>query len=75
MRYGRIAYVGYKEGSSYRNFENEVLKAVQNGLDMGDINNSKRFPPNFRPFVAQEVRKLVGDFFKNRMEQTGFLQL
>ena len=43
MRLARIAFKGYKDGSSLRDFEKEVLLAVQNGLDMGEINNSKEF--------------------------------
>ena len=73
MRCGRIAYSGFKKGSSYRTFETNVLLAVQNGLDMGEINNSKNFPEKFLPHVTKEVNKLVGEFFQNRLKQTGFL--
>ena len=73
MRCGRIAYAGFKKGSSYRTFETNVLISVQNGLDMGEINNSKNFPEKFLPHVTKEVNKLVGEFFQNRLKQTGLL--
>ena len=49
MRIARICYAGYKGGSSKRNFEQEILKAVLNGCDLGDINHSDQFPRKFRP--------------------------
>ena len=32
-----------KDGSSKGSFEKEILKAVLNGADMGDINHNKKF--------------------------------
>ena len=53
MRLARLCYVDYKEGNSKRHYEQEVLKAVQNGLDMDEINRSDRFPRKFRPFATR----------------------
>ena len=53
MRLARLCYVDYKEGNSKRHYEQEVLKAVQNGLDMGEINHSDQFPRMFRPFATR----------------------
>ena len=36
-------------------FEKEVLKAILNGTDLGDLNHSKNFPEKLRTFVASEV--------------------
>ena len=55
MRIARLCYSTYKEGKSKRCFEVEVLKRIQDGLDMGDINHSHNFPAKFRPFVAAEI--------------------
>ena len=52
MRIARICYSMYKDGAAKRSFETEILKAALNGTDVGDINHSKEFPSNFRPYVA-----------------------
>ena len=54
MRIARICYVDYKEGNSKRHFEQEVLKADLNGLDMGDVNHSDQFPRKFRPLLRMK---------------------
>ena len=72
MRIARICYVEYKEGNSKRHYEQEVLKAVQNGCDMGDFNHSDQFPRKFRPFVKNEIHEKNKKFFTTKMEQTGF---
>ena len=73
MRIARICYSLYKEGGSKRSFEVEVLKRIQDGLDMGDINHSKNFPEKFRPFLANEIHNRMTTFLKIRYSQTGFL--
>ena len=62
----------YKDGSSKRSFENDVLKAVLNRADMGDIIHSKDFPVLFRPFVVAQVSQRLTKYFGTRLEQTGF---
>ena len=56
-----------------RAYEKEVLKAVLNGTDMGDLNHSYNFPDKFRSFVAMAVRNKTVTFLSSRLEQTGFL--
>ena len=73
LRIGRLCYDIYKDGSSMRSFEKEVVKAVLNGTDLGDLNHSKHFPDNFRKFVAAEVRMRTVGFLGTRLPQTGFL--
>ena len=58
---------------SLRSFETEIVKAVKNGCDMGDLNHSKNFPSKFRPFVAEEVKSRKLQFLSTRLPQTGFL--
>ena len=73
MRIARICYDIYKNGKSLRSFEMEIVKAVTNGSDCGDLNHSKHFPDKFRPYVAKEIRKRTVQFLTSRMIQTGFL--
>ena len=47
LRIGRICYAIYKEGRSERSFETQVARKIQDGLDMGDINHSQKFPGKF----------------------------
>ena len=39
MRITKLCYAGYLIGSSTKDFEQETLKFVLNGLDVGDINH------------------------------------
>ena len=73
MRLARIAYEGFRRGRSLRDFEYEVLLAVQNGLAMGDYHNSHDFPLNFMKYVYEEVRILCEKFITERRPETGFL--
>ena len=73
LRIARLCYDGYKSGSSSRAFESEVMKAVLNDTDLGDLNHSRRFLEKFRSFVASEVKKRTAGFLSTRLPQTGFL--
>ena len=68
MRIACLCYSEYKEGSSKRKFENEVQKAVLNGLDMGDINHSSEFYLAFMSFVSTEVSDRLKTFFNSRID-------
>ena len=72
MRIARLCYSIYKDGSSNRSFEREILKAALNGVDVGGINHSKDFPVKYRQFVAAEVYQNLLKFLNTRMEQAGF---
>ena len=48
------------------------MKATLNGTDVGDINHSEEFSPKYRPFVAAGVNRSLSNFFKTRLEKTGF---
>ena len=63
---------GYLIESSKRNFEQEILKSVFNGFDVGEINHSQKFYSNFMPFVSQQVTERLKSFFSSRLDHTGF---
>ena len=43
MQIARLCYAVYQIRSSKRNFGQEILKSVLNGLDVGGINHSSEF--------------------------------
>ena len=71
MRIARLCYIGYLTGSSKRNFEEEILKSVLNGLDVGDINHSSELYSNFMSFVSEQVTEMLKSFFSSRLDHTG----
>ena len=73
MRVARVCYFLYKTGGSERDYEIEVLRKINDGIDMGDLNHSHNFPPKFRPFVAREVQARMKTFLTSRLPQTGCL--
>ena len=73
MRVGRICYYLYKKGGSERDFEMEVARKIQDGIDMGNINHSHNFLPKFRPCVAKEVSARMSKFLNSIMAQSGCL--
>ena len=73
MRIARICYFLFKKGGSERDYEIEVLRKINDGMDMGDLNHSHNFPPKYRPFVAKEIHKRMSSFLTSRMPQTGNL--
>ena len=73
MRIARICYFLYRTGGSERDFEIEVLRKINDGIDMGDLNHSHNFPAKFRPFVAREIQTRMATFLTSRLPQTGYL--
>ena len=51
MQIARLCYAGYLIGSSKRNFEQEILISVLNGLDVGDIIHGSELGSNFKPIL------------------------
>ena len=72
MGVARLSYGGYLIGLCKRNVEQEILKSVLNGLDVGDINRSSEFHSNFMSFVSEQVTEKLKSFFSSRLEHTGF---
>ena len=72
MRIARFCYAGYLIGSSKRNFEQEILKSVLNGLDVGDINHGSERYSNFMPFALEQVVESIKSFFSSRLDHSGF---
>jgi hypothetical protein len=69
----RICYRLWVTGRPDTDFPIEVLLAQMNGTDVGNINHSEDFPPQFQRFVADEVTRRVKQFFGTRLLQTGHL--
>ena len=67
MRIARLCYESYLIGSSKRNFEQETLKSVLNGLDVG----GSMFYSSFIPFVSEQVTERLKSFFSSRLDHTG----
>ena len=72
MRIARLCYAGYRTGSTKRNFEQEILRSVLNGVDLGDINHSKEFYSEFMPYVASQISARLKTYFSSTLEQTGY---
>ena len=72
MQIARLCYAVYLIRSSKRNFGQEILKSVLNGLDVGDINHSSEFYSNLMPFVSEQVTQSLKRFFSSRLDHTGF---
>ena len=72
MQIARLCYACHLIGSSKRNFEQEILKSVLNGLNVGDINHSSEFYSNFMPFISEQVNERLKSFFSSRLDHTGF---
>ena len=72
MWIARLCYAGDLIVSSKRNFEQEILKSVLNGLDVGDINHSLELYSNFMPFVSDQVTERPKNFCSSRLEHTDF---
>ena len=66
MWIGILCYAVCPTGSSKKNFEEEILKLVLNGLDVGDINHSLEFCT--KPFVSEQVTERLKSFFSSRLD-------
>ena len=72
MRMARFCYASNLIGSSKRNFEQEILKSVLNGRDVGDISHGSELYSNFMTFVSEQVTESIKIFFSSRPDPTGF---
>ena len=67
MRIARLCYASYLIWSPKRNFEQEILKSVLNGFDVG----VSIFYSNFIPFGSEQVTERLKSFFSSRLDHTG----
>ena len=72
MEICRIAYYLLKSGRSDTDFTTLIYLHSSNGCDVGDINHSYSFPPQFLKHVANVVEDHVRRFLSSRMVQTGY---
>ena len=73
MLIGRTCYQLFFKGRPFSDYEDLLLLQSQNGLDIGDINHSQKFPASFLPFVAKEVHSRMNRFLSTRLPRTGHL--
>ena len=72
MRVGRTCMNLYLKGRPYTDFEDSILLQNLNGLFMGDLNHSRKFPAAFRTCVYEEIQNRLKTFFSSHLKQTGF---
>ena len=53
------------------NIEQEILKSVLNGVDVGDINHSAELYSKFMSFASAQVTEPLQSFFTSRLNHTG----
>ena len=56
MNVFRERYQGIKQGKNRVDFEEDMLKAKLNGLDVGDINHSRKFAKSLDDAIYDEVK-------------------
>ena len=66
----RIRYNGIMHGSSYQNFEEDVLTANLNGTDTGDINNGREFCRDMSKCIAEVMKEKLADNIAKPLEAT-----
>ena len=67
----RIAYFLLKAGRPDTDFTTLIYLHSVNGCDVGDINHSYRFPPQFLKHVAKVIQDHLKRFLDTRLTQTG----
>ena len=71
LKIGRIAYFLIKNGRPDTDFTTLIYLHSSNGSNVGDINHSYSFPPEFLKHVAQVVQDRLKTFLGSRLVQTG----
>ena len=66
-----LCYASYLIESSKMNFEQEILKSVLKGLDVGDINHSPELYSKFMLFASEQVIEQLQSFFSSRLDHIG----
>ena len=52
----RERYAGIKQSKSYLDFEEDMLKAKLNGVDVGDLNHSRKFVKKLDDSIYTEIK-------------------
>ena len=73
MKVMRVVYKMAKLNEADEKFETNLLVESKNGVDIGDINHSRRLPPILIKEIAADIRGNVKSFLQTRLEQTGYL--
>ena len=72
IKIGRIAYFLIKAGRPDTDFTTLIYLHSANSCDVGDINHSYRFPPQFLKAVSKVVEDLLKRYLGSRLVHTGY---
>jgi hypothetical protein len=73
LRICRITYFLLKTGRPDTDFNTLIYIHSVNGSDLGNINHSYRFPPEFLKHVSSVIENNLKTFLKTRLIQTGHM--
>ena len=73
MNLGRLAMKCFLLGRPYTDFETNVLLLKRAWGNVGELNHSRMFPANFRPYVQKVVRNRMRKMLSTPLIQTGHL--
>ena len=71
MSIGRAAYFEYKEATSFYSYERLLLLLHLNGVDIGTLNHSRKFPATFVSAVHAAIAARLKDFLDRPSEVLG----
>ena len=73
MNIMRMVYKMIKNNEADTHFEDDLLVAYQNGVDIGDLNHSRKLVPKIMPYIAEDIRKHIILFLSHPLKQTTYL--
>ena len=73
LNIAKIAYQMIKNGTPYSQFESQVLLQNLCGMDVGDLNHSRKFVPEFLKSLFEEIHSRAVNFFSHPLESSGVL--
>lgn len=73
MNLGRLCMKNFILGRPYSDYEYDVLVSKMNGISVGELNHSRKFPAAFRSSVCEVVHMRGKRYLQTPLKQTGFL--
>ena len=70
MNIFRIRYQGIKQGKSRTNFEEDILTARLNKVDVGDQNHSRKFAKKLDDGIYSAMKAMLKDNLNNKLDAT-----
>ena len=71
LNLGRMIFNIIRNGHSYQSYEQSILCAKLCGVDVGNINHSRKFVPKFLTALTNTTKKLFVTFLSNPLPKTG----